>query len=250
MNRILILFLFLLPQSVFAYEWISTNHSGDGSPSTGLVSGANGSMVVALDCARAGIGDISRIDFDLDATGVSTARAHLDGYRANIWNEKDKRATSTTINASTTLGWFSFSWATPVYCNGRTINLVIDRLSGTLITPSAIGWTDRASLLSGGPASGYSFPYQLGTCSGKETTCITSGGYITMLNVIGADATSTASGGSNSTTTYNFNFSTSTLTATDTSSSSSGDSLWISLIALVFLIYGFITITYKQIFGT
>lgn len=182
---------------VHAYQWIQSD-DGDGAPSAGVTSGTNWNSGTTIDCVDAGISEINRLDVWGDASGTWTAIAMLDGERANVYNTYSNTATSTTMTGSTTISRFQLSWFTPIWCAGRSVDLVFERLSGSPFFMSDAMFYSKTTIISAGSGSGYSFPYQRSWCNGQSQTSCTEVGRLD-LNVFATDATSTALGGDTTT---------------------------------------------------
>jgi len=188
-----LLFAFAFTDEAKAYQWLD-DAPGDGAPTAGITSGTNWNSGTTIDCIDSGISEISRLDVWGDSTGAWTSSAYLDGERASVYNTYSNTATSTTMTGSTTVTRFQLSWSPAIWCAGRTVDLVLERLSGSPFYHSNPFDTSKSTIISSGSGSSYPFPFQRSWCVGSSLTSCTEVGQMS-LNVFATDATSTASGG-------------------------------------------------------
>jgi len=244
MAKILIkYFLFLIAlfscSTAFGYERVLFNAGTGYATSTAgtvekMTSGnTNVNGIYFIDCEKLGIAEIASTTVSLYVdTSTRTGFNIMDGASGRLSDN------SYTIDA--TARDYSFTFTPPLWCKDSRLLLM-----GEAYVTRAVNWSVKGAT---GASSVDAIPYAY--CVGNSTGCTTStiNGQDIAIIAEGSFATSSSGSSDVSTTTYNFYFSTSTLTAT--SSSSSGDnSLWISLIALTFLWYGFISVVYKQIYA-
>jgi len=224
------------PDKAHAYERLIDTvdeSSGVSSSSTYFYSFTSAkSWHLYIDCEKAGISEIaSTTIWAWNTTGSRTLRL-IDA------NSKIKSVENYAL--STTPKNYSYTFSPPIWCDGSIVALT--NVVQSASAENRVGTMDSLNPTSGTDPVGW----------WVEANQSDNGVYPKQMIAIiaeGSFSTSTGGGGGSvSTTTYNFYFSTSTLTAT--SSSSLGDnSLWISLIALTFLWYGFISVVYKQIYA-
>jgi len=224
----------------YAYERVLFNQGiGYATSSAGnvnkMTSGAttlNG--LYEINCEALGISEIASTTVSL-YVDISTRSAF------NLMNWETGQLSDNSYTITTTAAPFSYTFTPPIWCDDTTVHLMGYSSISTAVNFGSKGADDVDAVPHAwcydSSGTGCS---SMGNVRGMDIAIIAVGSYST---------SSVGSGGGDvSTTTYNFYFSTSTLTAT--SSSSSGDnSLWISLIALTFLWYGFISVTYKQVFS-
>jgi len=238
---VLILVSVLGFKEAFAYELLHNNNTKATATGTYFSNtDSDDNWRYEIDCGKLGWSEISSVGMTLSPVGSGFDYLILGNSTSTNWSAGNSGAGQMNVD---------FLFSPPVWCDGEKVIL----RNGFRNSSQNTAWWGYATELE------FSFdglPYaQIIKCGfvTEDASCGTMAGtnasdFKTV--IWGSFSTSTGGGGgeSVSTTTYNFYFSTSTLTAT--SSSSSGDnSLWISLIALTFLWYGFISVVYKQIYA-
>jgi len=229
----------LFATRAFAYERVIFNEGAGYSTttfgaSTKMVAGAGAVWgTYVIDCVRGNIAEIASTTVSLYTDSSTRSSFYLRDLASG-------RRSDQGYTISNTAKDYSYTFTPPLWCAGSSLVLAGDSFSTRLVNFSVKGGVSDPTAVDDVPFA---------RCVGSDTAC-------NMGDVRGADIAIIAMGTfattaptAVSTTTYNFYFSTSTLTATSSSSSSSDNSLWVSLIALTFLWYGFISVTYKQVFA-